>query len=180
MISSRASKRGFTLIELLVVIAIIGVLSSIVLSSLNRARSKGSDAAAKSNLDNARAQAQLFYDSNNNRFVITPGSATDVCSVSGSVGSPAVKGVFGFVAEAARASGYSAVNNTITVTGGAGVVTCHACFTGQASTDCTTEGRWAAEVPLRGTPGFVYCVDSSGTASTTTTTLGSGDTRCAG
>jgi len=54
--------KGFTLIELLVVIAIIGVLSSVVLASLNSARAKGSDAAVKSNLNNIRAQAELFYD----------------------------------------------------------------------------------------------------------------------
>ena len=54
--------RGFTLIELLVVIAIIGILSSVVLASLNTARAKGADAAVKSNLNNMRAQAEIVYD----------------------------------------------------------------------------------------------------------------------
>jgi prepilin-type N-terminal cleavage/methylation domain-containing protein len=56
--------RGFTLIELLVVIAIIGILSSVVLASVNIARAKGADTAAKSNITNIRAQAELVYDNN--------------------------------------------------------------------------------------------------------------------
>jgi prepilin-type N-terminal cleavage/methylation domain-containing protein len=54
--------RGFTLIELLVVIAIIGILSSVVLASLNSARAKGANAAVKSGMANMRAQGEIFYD----------------------------------------------------------------------------------------------------------------------
>jgi prepilin-type N-terminal cleavage/methylation domain-containing protein len=57
-------KRGFTLIELLVVIAIIGVLSAVVLASLNTARSKGNDAGVKSNLHTVETQSAVYADDN--------------------------------------------------------------------------------------------------------------------
>lgn len=53
--------KGFTLIELLVVIAIIGVLSAVVLASLNTARSKGNDASIQASLSTIRTQAELYY-----------------------------------------------------------------------------------------------------------------------
>ncbi len=56
------NSKGFTLIELLVVIAIIGILSSVVLASLNSARSKGNDVAVRSNLANIRTQAAVYVD----------------------------------------------------------------------------------------------------------------------
>jgi prepilin-type N-terminal cleavage/methylation domain-containing protein len=65
--------RGFTLIELLVVIAIIGILASVVLVSLNSARSRGQDAAVKANLNGIRTQAELIYDE------ATPPSYALVC-----------------------------------------------------------------------------------------------------
>ncbi len=61
----KSVRTGFTLIELLVVIAIIGILASVVLASLNSARAKGADASIRSNINNMRAQAELYYDDNN-------------------------------------------------------------------------------------------------------------------
>src|SRR3954462_4833512 len=69
--------RGFTLIELLVVIAIIGVLSSVVLASLNTARAKAADASVKSNLANSRAQAELIYD----RFGCYSSDTATACNI---------------------------------------------------------------------------------------------------
>jgi Tfp pilus assembly protein PilE len=48
----------------LVVIAIIGILSSVVLASLNTARARGSDAAIKADMAGLRAAAELYYDTN--------------------------------------------------------------------------------------------------------------------
>jgi len=57
-------KRGFTLIELLVVIAIIGILSSVVLASLNSAREKSRDAKRISDVKNLQLALELYFDSN--------------------------------------------------------------------------------------------------------------------
>src|SRR6185369_11059162 len=65
----------FTLIELLVVIAIIGILVSVVLSSLNTARAKGANAAIKADMSGIRAQGDIVYDNNGGRY----NSPSDVC-----------------------------------------------------------------------------------------------------
>lgn len=56
------TQQGFTLIELLVVIAIIGLLSSVVLSSLNSARAKSRDARRKSDIKQLEMALEFNYD----------------------------------------------------------------------------------------------------------------------
>jgi len=67
---------GFTLIELLVVIAIIGILSSVVLASLNTARAKGRDAKRLAEIHSLQNAFELYYNDN--------GHYPDVCGAASS------------------------------------------------------------------------------------------------
>ncbi len=67
--------RGFTLIELLVVIAIIGILSSVVLASLNTARRKSRDARRLSDIKQAQLALEMYFDSNGNKYPATADGA---------------------------------------------------------------------------------------------------------
>lgn len=55
-------REGFTLIELLVVISIIGLLSSVVLVSVNSARAKARDAKRLSDLKQYQLALEFYYD----------------------------------------------------------------------------------------------------------------------
>lgn len=60
--------KGFTLIELLVVIAIIGLLSAVVLASLNTARMKARDARRFSDMQSVVQALQLYTNDNNGTY----------------------------------------------------------------------------------------------------------------
>ena len=60
----KKNSKGFTLIELLVVIAIIGILSSVVLASLNSARKKSRDARRVADIKQLQLALELYFDSN--------------------------------------------------------------------------------------------------------------------
>jgi prepilin-type N-terminal cleavage/methylation domain-containing protein len=135
---------GFTLIELLVVIAIIGILSSVVLASLNTARGKGADAAIKSNLAGIRAQSEILYDTN--------GSYTGLCTNANVVAA---------IDAAKSAAGVTAA--TVTALATAGTQTTAVCHL------AADNGSWAISVPMRSTTGNSWCVDSTGSSDFTNT-----------
>ena len=143
--------QGFTLIELLVVIAIIGVLSAVVLASLNTARSKGNDAAIESNLAAIQAQAELYYSTNTatpNKYGANTAVTTATYPVTTGTGNM-------FVADATV---NSAMNAALKASGATGKYAIgSAAAPGQS---------YALAVPLVADSAHAWCIDSSGAAKT--------------
>jgi len=64
-------KSGFTLIELLVVVAIIGILATVVLSSLSNARERARDAKRLSDIKTIQTALEMYANDNNGRYPMT-------------------------------------------------------------------------------------------------------------
>lgn len=151
----REDKKGFTLIELLVVIAIIGLLSAVVLASLNSAREKGADAAIKAQLKTVQAQAEILYDD------AVPNSYAAVCGDT----------IVQRQVTAARNSSASTVNlpNWASTQGSSATqAVCH-----------STAANYAILVPLKSSTANAWCVDSNGSSQQVLAgALASGDVTC--
>ncbi len=120
-------KRGFTLIELLVVIAIIGILSSVVLASLNSARRKGRDARRVADIKQLQLALELYYDANGQyptglttATLVTPGYMSVIPKDPSSNLDYAYVGLQGSASSAATCSSYhlgTKLENNVTTTG---------------------------------------------------------------
>ncbi|OHB24232.1 MAG: hypothetical protein A2542_02495 [Parcubacteria group bacterium RIFOXYD2_FULL_52_8] len=144
--SSYSTSKGFTLIELLVVIAIIGILSSVVLASLNSARQKGADAAIKSDLSGIRSQAEIYRDDQTNQDYGSYTLGNCITSVAGSV-----------FADPSVANG---LKHAIAQNGGDNT---GASATNAVCVASTATKAYAASVKLRSSSAY-WCVDSTGAA----------------
>lgn len=78
--NTQRNQHAFTLIELLVVIAIIGILSSVILASVNTARKRARDARRQEDVKSMQAALELYYDGPGNEAYVVQTTTTTVAA----------------------------------------------------------------------------------------------------
>ncbi len=142
-------RRAFTLIELLVVIAIIGILSAVILASLNTARARGNDASVESNLNTILTQSVLYYDTNNGYGTA---NATTTTTTAGNACPATGNGIF---------SDPTIISAMKAATKSSGATTLFSVASSYMYCG-SNAGYWEVIVPLSTNPANSWCVDSTG------------------
>ncbi|MEI7513115.1 MAG: type II secretion system protein [bacterium] len=140
--------KGFTLIELLVVIAIIGILSSVVLASLNTARNKGKDAKFQSEVAGMRAATEMVYSDNGSSYLApTPIFTVGLAATLAEINTSANPAMLAYLTSTKAAAGYSKMYGSVSASAYAiyGIL----------------PSKTASAAPAIGT---VYCIDNTGKA----------------
>lgn len=61
----KQNQQGFTLVEILIVMGIVGLIASVIMTSVALARAKGRDAKRKSDLTQMHKALEIYYNTNN-------------------------------------------------------------------------------------------------------------------
>ena len=142
------------------VVAIIGILASVVLASLNTARSKGNNAAVKANLDNMRAEAAIYYDGTGASSYGTSAFAAAVCPTTASSNNLFADTTIIAALTQAIANGTSTGSVCYATTGSAGA---YMMYIPYKTADGSNQG---------------WCVDSTGASKAETTAPTTSSTAC--